>query len=65
MNKAQLKSHLESLRNSCLEGHDGTWDCSTKEGRESFLPMAEAVEKIAQHLGIKLNPYASTEDEVA
>ena len=57
MNKNKLKKELETLRNSCLEGKDGTWDCSTEEGREAFEPMAEACERIAENLGIKLDEY--------
>lgn len=63
--KERIKHKLEVLRNSCLEGLDGTWDCSTTEGKEAFEPMAESCKKIADILGIELNPYESTEDEVA
>jgi hypothetical protein len=37
---------LHTLHSSCLEGHDGTWDCSTDEGRESFLAMADEIKRI-------------------
>lgn len=52
-----LKDRLECLRNSCMEGFDGTWDCSTDEGREGFEPMAEDCEEIAKLLGITLSDY--------
>ena len=48
-----IKKLLVNLRNSCLEGLDGTWDCSD-EGRESFEPMADSCEEIANILKIKL-----------
>ena len=49
-----IKKLLVNLRNSCLEGLDGTWDCSDDEGRESFEPMADNCEEIAKLLNIKL-----------
>jgi hypothetical protein len=49
-----IKKLLVGLRNSCLEGLDGTWDCSTDEGREGFEPMADDCEEIAKLLNIKL-----------
>ena len=41
----QLHS-LELVRNSCQEGMDGTWDCSTDEGRESFQPMIDDLDAV-------------------
>ena len=32
---------LRQIRNSCQEGMDGTWDCGTEEGKESFQPMID------------------------
>lgn len=57
--KQEIAGRLERLRNSCLEGLDETWDCSTKEGREAFDPMAESCEKIADILGINLQSSGS------
>ena len=37
---------LRRLRSSCLEGHDGRWDCTTYEGRESFLPMVDELDQL-------------------
>ena len=48
-----IKKLLALLRNSCLEGLDGTWDCSGDEGRESFEPMVSCCEEIAKLLNIK------------
>ena len=50
-----IKKILINLRNSCLEGLSGTWDCSSDEGRESFQPMAESCEEIAKLLNIFLD----------
>ena len=58
--KQIISEELETLRNSCLEGLDETWDCSTKEGREGFQPMADSCEKIAAILGIDLLASGST-----
>ena len=48
---------LTRLRNSCQEGLDGTWNCSTDEGRDSFEPMIDDCEEIAKMLGIELPDY--------
>lgn len=53
LNKNQIKDELQTLRNSCMEGHDGTWDSSTEEGREGFLAMVDGVNRIAKLLNIK------------
>jgi hypothetical protein len=50
---ASVKTELQTLYNSCIEGHTGAWDCSTAEGREGFLAMAQGVKKIAKTLKIK------------
>ena len=49
-----IKKLLVNLRDSALEGLDGTWDCSDDEGRKSFEPMADSCEAIAKLLNIKL-----------
>ena len=53
----KIKLILTTLRDSCREGEDGTWDCSTDEGKEGFLYMSDDCEKIAELLGIELKPY--------
>ena len=52
--KKVIKEWLIALHKSCQEGYDGTWDCTTDEGRKGFEPMQMGVERIAQELGIKL-----------
>ena len=42
--KVPLLDKLVALRNSCQEGLDGTWDCGTAEGKESFQPMIDDLE---------------------
>jgi hypothetical protein len=58
---------LQALRDSCLQGEDGSWDCSTDEGKEGFQVMAVDCEVIAEELGITLTPYepddSDNEDE--
>ena len=51
---AQVIDKLTNLRMSYQEGLDGTWDCSTEEGREGFEAMIDACDEIAKHLGIEL-----------
>ena len=55
--KDKVKEILTLLRNSCKEGEDGTWDCSTDEGKEGFLYMSEDCEEIDNLLNIELKPY--------
>jgi hypothetical protein len=55
--KEKIKGILTTLRDSCREGEDGTWDCSTDEGKEGFIYMADDCEKIAKLLDINLKPY--------
>ena len=54
MDVQRIKELLIALRDSCYEGVDGSWDCSTDEGKESFIPMADSCEEIASLLGIEL-----------
>lgn len=61
--KQKVKVLLQMLRDSCLQGEDGSWDCSTDEGREGFVPMAEDCEEIAKLLDIELEPYENENDE--
>ena len=55
--KEKVKDLLTLLRNSCREGEDGSWDCSTDEGKEGFVVMGDDCEEIANLLGIELKPY--------
>ena len=61
--KQKIKELLQSVRNSCLEGEDGSWDCSTDEGKEGFIPMAEDCEEIAKLLDIELEPYENENND--
>jgi hypothetical protein len=57
LNISRITHLLNRLRDSCLEGLDGTWDCSTEEGREAFQYMSDDCEEIAAFLNIKLEEY--------
>jgi hypothetical protein len=46
---------LNVLKMSCQEGLDGTWDCSTEEGKESFGDMIAIIELIENKLKQKEN----------
>ena len=39
-------SLLNVLKMSCQEGLDGSWDCTTEEGKESFGDMITIIEII-------------------
>jgi hypothetical protein len=41
---------LAVLKMSCNEGLNGTWDCTTEEGRESFDDMITIIEWIEKEL---------------
>jgi len=47
-----IKEDMVCLMNSCVEGFNEDWDCSTSEGRLGFVPMYEALQRIAQTYGI-------------
>ncbi len=44
-NKAEIIDLLKTVKESCEEGQDGRWDCSTDEGKEGFDAMAEALDR--------------------
>lgn len=60
--KKVIKSELETLYNSCVEGFTGEWDCSTSEGKEAFQPMADGIQEIANRLGIELEDLKDFDD---
>jgi hypothetical protein len=60
--KERIKDILTRLRNSCHEGLNEIWDCSTPEG-QALEPMVDACEEIAELLGIELQPFYSNEPE--
>ena len=64
MDVQRIKELLIAVRDSCYEGVDGTWDCSTDEGKESFIPMADDCEEIASLLGIELPEHPNSWMEV-
>lgn len=42
--------HLDTAILSCEEGKDGTWDCSTDEGKEGFTAIADDLEDVKSFL---------------
>lgn len=50
MNKEERQLILQTLRDSCEEGADGTWDCSP----EGFEAMIEDIDRLAALLRVKL-----------
>lgn len=48
---------LRVLWESCDEGYNETWNCSTEEGREGFLDMQALIEEVADRLEIRPFPY--------
>jgi hypothetical protein len=47
-----VQDEIKTLMNSCVEGYDGTWDCTTDEGREGFKAMYYGLEKMAKRLKV-------------
>lgn len=44
---------IATVKKSCEEGLDETWDCSTEEGREAFndmITLLERAEKVINQL---------------
>jgi len=41
---------LSLLKMCCEDGSNGTWDCSTQEGKESFMHMIAIIELIENKL---------------
>ena len=50
MTKERANELLESVIKSCEEGKDGTWDCTTDEGKEGFDDMASCLEMIKEYI---------------
>ncbi len=46
---------LNILKMSCEEGLDGSWDCTSEEGRESFGDMISIIEMIQNELNSNKN----------
>lgn len=42
---------LDVLCKTCDEGLDGTWDCSTEEGRKGFEDMKDLLILVKQNIG--------------
>ena len=63
MDVQRIKELLIDLRVSCYQGEDGSWDCSTDEGKESFISMADSCEQIASLLGIELPEYVNEDED--
>jgi len=61
----RIQSRLNTLLKCCREGRDGSWDCSTDEGKEGFDSMANLVTDIATLLDLDLNdPEGSNVDRL-
>lgn len=52
-NKKDAIRLINILIKSCKEGIDGSWDCSTKEGKEGFDDMILLLEEIKKFVKIK------------
>ena len=63
MDVQRIKELLIALRDSCYEGADGSWDCSTDVDKESFILMADDCEEIASLLGIELPEHEEDEED--
>lgn len=48
-----MKDNIELLNiviESCKQGLDGTWDCSTNEGKEGFQSMIDVLQEVVNNL---------------
>ena len=46
----QAISRIMTVRKSCEEGADGSWDCSTDEGKEGFNDMITLLDEALERL---------------
>lgn len=59
----RAKDILQAVRDSAIEGFDGSWNAFTEEGKDGFDHMATLLEELAEILNIKLDDYKSQKDE--
>ncbi len=59
----KVKAEIQSLRDSCQQAMDGSWDYNSGEGSEGFEAMSDGCETLAKMLGIKLDEYVNEDDE--
>jgi len=45
------RQDFKALRDSCVEGKEEAWDCSTEEGKEGFDAMIELIDRLMKHYG--------------
>lgn len=62
-NMGRAKDILQAVRDSAIEGFDGSWNAFTEEGKDGFDHMATLLEELAEILNIKLDDYKSQKDE--
>lgn len=48
--KEEALHNIDTLLLSCEEGREGTWDCSTTEGREAFDDMTTLLERVKSYI---------------
>jgi len=61
--KLKITECITTLRDSCMEGHNGLWDCSSAEGKEGFLDMSDGLELLAKRLDITLDRYEMEKEQ--
>lgn len=62
-NMGRAKDILQAVRDSAIEGFDGSWNAFTEEGKDGFDHMATLLEELAEILNIKLDDYKSAKEE--
>lgn len=61
--KNRVQSIIQAVRDSALEGFDGSWNAFTEEGKDGFEHMATLLEELASILKIELKEYSSKNDD--
>lgn len=59
----RAKDILQAVRDSAIEGFDGSWNAFTEDGKDGFDHMATLLEELAEILNIKLDDYKSQDDD--
>src|ERR1035437_49209 len=44
--KTEALALIQTVKKSCKEGENGTWDCSTQEGKKGFLDMINLLDDV-------------------
>jgi hypothetical protein len=50
INLPEILEDIKSVDKSCEEGRNGSWDCTTEEGREGFSDMSTILTRVLDEI---------------